>query len=65
MINFRANILGLKKLGVTAILATTAVGSLNPDDKPDDFVLADQFLDFTKTRHTTFFDGGRNGVVHG
>jgi len=64
LINFRANILGLKKLGVTAILATTAVGSLNPDDKPDDFVLADQFLDFTKTRHTTFFDGGRNGVVH-
>lgn len=64
LINYRANILGLKQLGVTAILATTAVGSLNPQYKPDDFVLQDQFLDFTKMRHTTFFDGGKNGVVH-
>lgn len=64
LINYRGNILGLKKLGVTAILATTAVGSLNRDYKPDDFVLSDQFLDFTKSRHTTFFDGGTNGVVH-
>ena len=64
LINYRANILGLKKLGVTAILSTTAVGSLNLDDKPDDFVLPDQFLDFTKSRHTSFFDGGQNVVVH-
>lgn len=64
LINYRANILGLKRLGVTAILATTAVGSLNPEDKPNDFVLPDQFIDFTKNRHTSFFDGGENGVVH-
>ena len=64
LINYRANILGLKRLGVTAILSTTAVGSLNCDDKPGDFVLPDQFLDFTKCRHTSFFDGGENGVVH-
>lgn len=64
LINYRANILGLKRLGVTAILATTAVGSLNPDYKPNEFVLPDQFLDFTKLRHTSFFDGGENGVVH-
>lgn len=64
LINYRANILGLKRLGVTAILSTTAVGSLNRDDKPGDFVLSDQFLDFTKCRHTSFFDGGENGVVH-
>ena len=64
LINYRANILGLKRLGVTAILSTTAVGSLNRDDKPGDFVLPDQFLDFTKCRHTSFFDGGENGVVH-
>lgn len=64
LINYRANILGLKRLGVTSIIATTAVGSLNVNYKPDDFVLQDQFLDFTKSRHTTFFDGGKNGVVH-
>ena len=64
LINYRANILGLKRLGVTAILSTTAVGSLNRDDNPGDFVLPDQFLDFTKCRHTSFFDGGENGVVH-
>jgi 5'-methylthioadenosine phosphorylase len=64
LINYRANILGLKRLGVTSIIATTAVGSLNQEYKPDDFVLPDQFLDFTKNRHTTFFDGGKNGVVH-
>ena len=64
LINYRANILGLKRLGVTAILATTAVGSMNPEYKPGDFVLPDQFIDFTKSRHTSFFDGGTNGVVH-
>ncbi len=64
LINYRANILGLKRLGVTAILSTTAVGSLNADFKPGDLVLPDQFIDFTKMRHTSFFDGGENGVVH-
>jgi 5'-methylthioadenosine phosphorylase len=64
LINYRANILGLKRLDVKAIVATTAVGSLNANDKPNDFVLPDQFLDFTKCRHTSFFDGGENGVVH-
>lgn len=64
LINYRANILGLKKLGVTTILSTTAVGSLNPLAAPNHFVLVDQFLDFTKNRHSTFFDGGVNGVVH-
>ncbi len=64
LINYRANILGLKRLGVTAIISTTAVGSLNTNFKPGDFVLPDQFTDFTKSRHTSFFDGGENGVVH-
>lgn len=64
LINYRANILGLKRLGVTAIFTTTAVGSLNLKFKPNEFVLPHQFIDFTKTRHTSFFDGGENGVVH-
>lgn len=64
MVNYRANIAALKKLGVKSILATAAVGSLNPDMKPGHFVFCDQFLDFTKGRPSTFFEGGEQGVVH-
>lgn len=64
LINYRANIWGLKKLGTEIIIATTAVGSLNLNMKPADFVLVDQFLDFTKNRVHTFYEGGSRGVVH-
>lgn len=64
LINYRANIWGLKKLGVNTIMATTAVGSLNLAMKPGDFVLVDQFLDFTKHRQHTFYEGGERGVAH-
>lgn len=64
LINYRANIWGLKKLGVTNIISTTAVGSLNKEFGPGYFVLPDQFLDFTKNRKSTFFEGGAKGVVH-
>lgn len=64
LVNYRANIWALKSLGVERIIATTAVGSLNEKMKPGDFVLTDQFLDFTKGRPSTFFDGGERGVVH-
>ncbi|HMM20514.1 MAG TPA: S-methyl-5'-thioadenosine phosphorylase [Selenomonadales bacterium] len=64
LINYRANIWAMKKIGVTDIIATTAVGSLNKDMKPGDFVLVDQFLDFVKNRVTTFYEGGERGVVH-
>jgi 5'-methylthioadenosine phosphorylase len=64
LINYRANIWALKKLGVKQILATTAVGSLNRTMKPGDFVLPDQFIDFTKLRVSTFYEGGERGVVH-
>ncbi len=64
LINYRANIWALKQLGVRQIIATTAVGSLNRKMKPGDFVLVDQFLDFTKGRSATFYEGGERGVVH-
>ncbi|SDD42598.1 S-methyl-5'-thioadenosine phosphorylase [Sporomusa acidovorans] len=64
LINYRANIWAMKKLGVQNIIATTAVGSLNLDMKPGSFVLIDQFLDFVKNRVTTFYEGGERGVVH-
>lgn len=63
-INYRANIFALKMLDVTAVVSTTAVGSLNLDFKPGDLVLVDQFIDMTKSRDGTFFDGARYGVAH-
>lgn len=63
-INYRANIWGLRRLGVKRILATTAVGSVNPEMRPGEMVIIDQFLDFTKGRPSTFFEGGPDGVIH-
>lgn len=63
-INYRANIYALKMLDVAAVVSTTAVGSLNPDYKPGDLVLVDQFIDMTKSRIGTFFDGEHYGVAH-
>lgn len=62
-INHRANLMGLKLLGVRRIIGTAAVGSLSLDMHPGHFVIVDQFIDFTKSRHT-FRDGGLEGVVH-
>ncbi|OYT63015.1 MAG: S-methyl-5'-thioadenosine phosphorylase [Thermofilum sp. ex4484_15] len=56
-INYRANIWALKELGVKAIISVSAVGSLREDYKPGDFVCPDQFIDMTKNREYTFFDG--------
>jgi 5'-methylthioadenosine phosphorylase len=64
LINYRANLWALHKLDVKRILATTAAGSLNPKFHPGEPVLLDQFLDFTKHRPTTFYEGGKEGVVH-
>lgn len=55
-INYRANIAALKKLGVTGILASTAVGGLRPQWPAGTLVLLDQFIDFTANRPKTFFD---------
>ncbi|MEW6399583.1 MAG: S-methyl-5'-thioadenosine phosphorylase [Bacillota bacterium] len=63
-VNYRANIRALRDLGFERVLATAAVGSLNPEMKPGEFVLVDQFVDFTRCRESTFFEGGEAGVVH-
>lgn len=57
-LNFRANIWGMKKLGVSRILSVSAVGSLKEEIVPGDFVIADQFIDRTRHRADTFFTGG-------
>jgi 5'-methylthioadenosine phosphorylase len=61
-INFRANILAMKMLGVQRILSVSAVGSMKEKIHPGDLVLPDQFFDFTKRRVSTFF--GEGVVVH-
>jgi len=61
-VNFRANIWALKEQGCTHVLATTAVGSLREEIKPGHLVFPNQFIDHTKKRELTFFDG--DVVVH-
>ena len=56
MVNYRANIYAMKKIGVERIIATNAVGSLDLSVKPGDFLIPNDFLDFTKTRAFTFYD---------
>ncbi len=57
-INYKANIQALFQLGVKKILTTAAVGSMRQAMPPGALVLVDQFLDFTKSRQTTFFESG-------
>jgi 5'-methylthioadenosine phosphorylase len=57
-LNYRANIYGMKKLGVSRILSLSAVGSLKEEHHPLDFVLPDQFFDRTRGRVSTFFGEG-------
>ena len=54
---YRANLWAFKSLGVTRILAPSAVGSLQAAIAPGEFVVNDQFVDRTNGRHDTFFDG--------
>jgi 5'-methylthioadenosine phosphorylase len=57
-INYRANIYALKSLGVSRVISVSAVGSMKESIKPGDVVLPDQFIDLTKRRVSTFFEGG-------
>ncbi len=59
-INFRANIYGMKLLGVEWIISVSAVGSMKEEIRPGEIVVPDQFFDRTKGRPSTFFG---NGVV--
>ncbi len=63
LLNVRANIDVLKRLGCTDVLAVSAVGSLNEAMAPGDFVVVDQIIDATKGRPSTFFETGMVGHV--
>lgn len=63
-VNYRANIWALKEQGCTHIIATTACGSLRKDIERGDFVIIDQFIDFTRHRPVTFFEDFKKGINH-
>jgi 5'-methylthioadenosine phosphorylase len=56
-INYRANVWAMRSLGVKAVISPCAAGSLQRDVAPGDFVVCDQFVDRTRNREDTFFDG--------
>jgi 5'-methylthioadenosine phosphorylase len=57
-INYRANIYAMKLLGVERIISVSAVGSLQEDLRPGEFLVPDQFVDRTRQRASTFFGEG-------
>jgi len=63
-INYRANIAALQQLDIPRVLTTTAVGSLRETMPPGTLVIVDQFIDQTKSRAHTFFDGEGEPVYH-
>jgi len=63
-VNNRANIYALKQEGCKAIISTTAVGSLKQEIQRGDFVILDQFIDFTKNRKISFYEKFEFGPVH-
>lgn len=63
-INYRANIWGLKQLGVTQIIAVAAVGGITEAMKPAHIAIPDQLIDYTHGRNHTFFDDANYPVTH-
>jgi len=55
-VNYRANLHALKQLGTERIIATNAVGAINPAYKSGDLVVPEDILDFSKSRSSTYFD---------
>ncbi len=62
MVNYRANIWAMKQIGVDRIISPCAVGSLQEEFEPGQIAIVDQFIDFTKSRPYTFYDGPK--TVH-
>ncbi|HEX3597982.1 MAG TPA: S-methyl-5'-thioadenosine phosphorylase [Polyangiaceae bacterium] len=58
LVNYRANVCALKKLGATHLVSISAVGSMREKIEPGHVVIVDQFIDLTKRRQSTFFDEG-------
>lgn len=63
-VNYRANVAAMRDLGVRALVAPFAAGSLQPGIRPGDFVVVDQFVDRTSGRRDTFYDSFDAGPTH-
>lgn len=63
-INYRANLLALQQLGVSAIIAVNAVGGIHADMGAGRIVIPDQLVDYTWGRESTFFDGEFKALDH-
>ena len=57
LINYRANVWAMKSIGIERVISPCAAGSLQKDVKPGEFVICDQFVDWTDGRKSTFFEG--------
>ena len=57
LVNFRANVWAMKHIGCKRVISPCAAGSLQKDVKPGDFVICDQFVDWTDSRKTSFYEG--------
>ncbi|WP_333783943.1 S-methyl-5'-thioadenosine phosphorylase [Thermocrinis sp.] len=57
LVPYRANLWALKEIGASRVLSISAVGAINERFRPGDFVVIDDFLDFTKGREDTFYQG--------
>lgn len=62
LVNYKGNIKALKKIGVSRIISTTAVGTMNAAMEPGTFAIPDQFIDMTKGRDSTYSKEGY--VIH-
>ncbi len=63
-VNYRANIWALKSIGIENVLAIAAVGGIREDLVPGAIVIPDQIIDYTWSRHNTFFDKSDGPVKH-
>lgn len=63
-VNYRANIHALKEVGVQRVIAVAAVGGIAADLPPGRIVIPDQIIDYTHTRHCTYFEGDLDYVTH-
>lgn len=63
-INYRANLWVLKEIGITKIIAVAAVGGIRADLVPGSIVIPDQIIDYTWSRHATYFEEGLTHVTH-
>lgn len=62
-VNYRANLWALKDIGVEKVIAIAAVGGIREDLGPESLAIPDQIIDYTWSRHNTFFENGSNSVV--